>query len=180
MRPAALSLILLAAAVAAGPVLAKSTDRQQPMDLGAANMDALLSDDSVSTLEGSVTIRQGSLEVDADRAEIHRKAGEIDRIVLTGSPARLRQISDQGEPMDASAAQVVYTISSEVMVLTGNVVINQPRGNLRGETVKYDITTGRLDGGGDGQRVQMRILPKTAAPAPAAPAPATPAPAPTN
>ena len=174
MRPAALSLILLAAAVAAGPALAKSTDRQQPMDLSAANMDALLSDDSVSTLEGSVTIRQGSLEVDADRAEIHRKAGEIDRIVLTGSPARLRQISDQGEPMDASAAQVVYTISSEVMVLTGNVVITQPRGNLRGETVKYDITTGRLDGGGDGQRVQMRILPKTTAPAPA------PAPAPSN
>lgn len=167
MRPAALSLILLAAAVAAGPALAKSTDRQQPMDLSAANMDALLSDDSVSTLEGSVTIRQGSLEVDADRAEIHRKAGEIDRIVLTGSPARLRQISDQGEPMDASAAQVVYTISSEVMLLTGNVVITQPRGNLSGETVKYDITTGRLDGGGDGQRVQMRILPKAPAATPA-------------
>lgn len=174
MRPAALSVTLLALAFAAGPALAKSTDRQQPMDLSAANMDALLSDDSVSTLEGSVSIRQGTLEVDADRAEVHRKAGEIDRIVLTGSPARLRQVSDQGEPMDASAAQVVYTMSSEVMVLTGNVVINQPRGNLRGETVKYDINTGRLDGGGDGQRVSMRILPRTAAPAPA------PAPAPTN
>ena len=172
MRPAALSVTLLALAFAAGPALAKSTDRQQPMDLSAANMDALLSDDSVSTLEGSVSIRQGSLEVDADRAEVHRKAGEIDRIVLTGSPARLRQVSDQGKPMDASAAQVVYTMSSEVMVLTGNVVINQPRGNLRGETVKYDINTGRLDGGGDGQRVSMRILPKAAAPAPA--------PAPTN
>lgn len=167
MRPAALSVTLLALAFAAGPALAKSTDRQQPMDLSAANMDALLSDDSVSTLEGSVSIRQGTLEVDADRAEVHRKAGEIDRIVLTGSPARLRQVSDQGEPMDASAAQVVYTMSSEVMVLTGNVVINQPRGNLRGETVKYDINTGRLDGGGDGQRVSMRILPRTAAPAPA-------------
>jgi lipopolysaccharide export system protein LptA len=165
---------LLALAFAAGPALAKSTDRQQPMDLSAANMDALLSDDSVSTLEGSVSIRQGSLEVDADRAEIHRKAGEIDRIVLTGSPARVRQVSDLGEPMDATAVQVVYTMSSEVMLLTGNVVITQPRGNLRGETVKYDITNGRLDGGGDGQRVSMRILPKSQAPA--TPAPATPAP----
>ena len=174
MRPAALSVTLLALAFAAGPALAKSTDRQQPMDLSAANMDALLSDDSVSTLQGSVSIRQGSLEVDADKAEIHRKAGEIDRLVLTGAPARLRQVSDQGEPMDASAAQVVYNTSSEVMVLTGNVIINQPRGNLRGETVKYDMTTGRVDGGGDGKRVSMRILPKTAAPAPA------PAPAPTN
>ena len=168
MRPAALSVTLLALALAAGPALARSTDRQQPMDIDANNIDALLSDDSVSTLQGGVRIRQGSLEVDADRAEIHRKAGEIDYIVgivLTGSPARLRQVSDQGEPMDASAARIVYTISSEVMVLSGNVVITQPRGNLRGETVKYDITTGRLDGGGDGQRVSMRIMPKTAAPA---------------
>ncbi|MBW8367022.1 MAG: lipopolysaccharide transport periplasmic protein LptA [Arenimonas sp.] len=175
MRHAALSLTLLAVAFAAGPALAKSTDRQQPMDLSASNMDALLSDDSVSVLEGNVRIRQGSLEVDADRAEIHRKAGEIDEIILTGSPARLRQLSDQGEPMDATAARIVYGTASEVMLLTGNVVITQPRGNLSGETVKYDITTGRLNGGGDGQTVSMRILPRTAAPAPA-PAP-TPAPA---
>ena len=33
---------------------------------------------------------------------------------------------------------------------------------MRGETVKYDIDTGRLDGGGDGNRVQLRILPKSA------------------
>ena len=44
----------------------------------------------------------------------------------------------------------------------GSVVIEQPRGTLRGETIKYDLKTGRLDGGGDGKRVQMRILPKTA------------------
>ena len=174
MRHAALSLTVLALALAAGTATAKSTDRQQPMDLDAANMDALLTDDSMSVLQGSVRIRQGSLEVDADRAEIHRKGGEIDHIVLTGAPARLRQVSDQGEPMDATAARVVYTMSSEVMLLTGNVVITQPRGNLRGETVKYDINTGRLDGGGDGNRVSMRILPRTAAPAPA------PTPTPTN
>ena len=39
-------------------------------------------------------------------------------------------------------------------------VIEQPRGTLRGESIKYDLKTGRLDGGGDGKRVQMRILPK--------------------
>jgi hypothetical protein len=35
------------------------------------------------------------------------------------------------------------------------------RGTLRGETIKYDLKTGRLDGGGDGSRVKMRIMPKT-------------------
>ncbi len=162
MRPAAPSLILLVCLLATAPVLAKSSDRDQPMDIGADRTDALLGDDSVSTLEGNVRIRQGTMEVDADKAEIHRRAGEIDRIVLTGAPARLSQISDQGERMDAQARQIVYTPPNEMMVLTGNVEIQQPRGNLRGETIKYDIATGRLDGGGDGQRVSMRILPKSA------------------
>ena len=162
MRPAALSLTLLLSVLACAPALAKSTDREQPMDIDADRTDALLGDDSVSTMEGNVRIRQGTMEVDADRAEIHRRGGEIERIVLTGAPARLSQISDEGERMDAKARQVVYTPSSEVMVLTGNVEIDQPRGKLRGETIKYDIATGRLDAGGDGQRVSMRILPKSA------------------
>jgi lipopolysaccharide export system protein LptA len=155
-------LLFLAALVAAAPVLAKSSDRDQPMDLSADRTDALLGDDSVSTLEGNVRIRQGTLEVDADRAEVHRAAGEINRIVLTGAPARLRQVSDAGEPMEATANRIVYMLGDETMMLTNNVVITQPRGTLRGETIKYDINTGRLDGGGDGARVSMRILPKNA------------------
>jgi lipopolysaccharide export system protein LptA len=171
-RLSALSLVLL---VLASPlVAAKSTDRSQPMDIDADHTDALMEDNSVSTLQGNVRIRQGTLEVDADKAEIHQVNGEIQRVVLTGTPAKLRQIADNGEPTNASANTIVYTLNDERMVLTGSVVIEQPRGNLRGETVKYDINTGRLDGGGDGQRVSMRIMPKTAAPAPA------PATTPTN
>jgi lipopolysaccharide export system protein LptA len=163
MRPAARDLLLLLSLLAAAPALAKSTDRDQPMDINADSSDSLLQDNGMSVLEGNVTIRQGTLKVDADRAEVHRRNGEIERIVLIGAPARLRQVSDTGEPMDARARQVVYTLSNENMVLTGAVEIRQPRGTLRGETVKYDINTGRLNGGGDGQRVSMRILPKTAA-----------------
>ncbi|WP_295364890.1 lipopolysaccharide transport periplasmic protein LptA [Arenimonas sp.] len=155
-------LLLLAALLAAAPVLAKSSDRNQPMDISADRTDAQLGDDSVSVLEGNVRIRQGTLEVDAQRAEVHRAAGDTNRIVLTGAPAVLRQVSDAGEPMEANASRIVYMLADETMMLTGNVVITQPRGTLRGETVKYDINTGRLDGGGDGARVQMRILPKSA------------------
>lgn len=156
-------LLILATLLATAPVLAKSGDRNQPMDITADRTDAMLGDDSVSTLEGNVRIRQGSLEVDAARAEIHRAGGDPNRVVLTGAPATLRQVSDTGEPMEATANRIVYLLADESMMLTGNVVVSQPRGTLRGETIKYDINTGRLDGGGDGARVSMRILPKTAA-----------------
>lgn len=160
MRLVALSSMLLVAVL---PIMAqaKSTDRNAPMDVEADRTDATLGDDSDAILTGNVRITQGSLDVGADRAVIHRKAGEIDRVVLTGSPATLKQISDNGEPMNARASQIVYTLSNDVVVLTGGVVVEQPRGNLRGETIKYDLKTGRLDGGGDGKRVQMRIMPKT-------------------
>lgn len=162
MHPAA-NLLLLAALVAATPALAKSSDRQQPMDISADSTDAVMEDNGMSVLKGNVSIRQGTLEVNADRAEVHRVAGDIQRIVLTGAPARLKQVSDAGEAMEAEARQVTYTLSEDIMLLTGAVQVRQPRGTLSGETVRYDIGTGRLNGGGDGQRVNMRILPKTAA-----------------
>ena len=160
MRLLALSSLLLAAALPFAAD-AKTTDRNAPMDVAADRTDAMLGDDSDSILSGNVRITQGTLEVGAEKAVIKRKAGEISEIVLTGSPATLKQISDTGEPMNARASQIVYTMSTDVVVLTGGVVIEQPRGNLRGETIKYDLKTGRLDGGGDGTRVQMRIMPKT-------------------
>jgi lipopolysaccharide export system protein LptA len=167
-RAAADSLRLLAPALAlllAGPALAKSTDRNQPMDIGALRADAVLTDDGDAHLSGEVVITQGTLNVNADNAVVTRKGGEIDQVVLTGAPATLSQINDNGERMTARAAKIVYTLSNDVIVMTGGVVVNQPRGNLRGEMIKYDLTTGRLDGGGGGGRVQMRIMPKTTKPA---------------
>lgn len=162
MHPAA-NLLLLAALVAATPALAKSSDRQQPMDISADSTDAVMEDNGMSVLKGNVSIRQGTLEVNADRAEVYRVAGDIQRIVLTGAPARLKQVSDAGEAMEAEARQVTYALSEDTMLLSGAVQVRQPRGTLSGETVRYDVGTGRLNGGGDGQRVNMRILPKTTA-----------------
>ena len=145
---------------------AKTTDRNAPMDISADKTDAVLSDDSDSTLTGNVLITQGSMEITADRAVIHRRGGEITEVELTGAPATLKQVADNGEPMNARATRIVYTLNADQVVLTGGVVIEQTRGTLRGEIIKYDLKTGRLDGGGDGSRVQMRILPKSAGSAP--------------
>jgi len=132
------------------------------MDVEADHTDAELGDNGEAVLTGNVLITQGTLQVGADRATIHRNAGEISQVAVTGAPATLKQVNDNGETMNAHAAQITYTLSSDMIVLSGAVVIEQPRGTLRGETIKYDLKTGRLDGGGDGSRVKMRIMPKTA------------------
>ena len=176
-RPESAPSVRLAAIVlglALAPLAdAKTTDRSAPMDISADRTDAVLTDDSDSTLTGNVLITQGSMEIGADRAVIHRRAGEITQIELIGTPATLKQVADNGEPMNARATRIVYTLNEDQVVLTGAVAIEQTRGTLRGETIMYDLKTGRLDGGGDGNRVQMRILPKSATPAPPPAAPAS-------
>ena len=61
LRPNVITLALgLALAVAAQ---AKTTDRNAPMDITADKTDAVLTDDSDSTLTGNVLITQGSMEI---------------------------------------------------------------------------------------------------------------------
>jgi len=159
--PAAIAglAVLLALALPALAV-AKSSDRKAPMDVDAGATDALLTDNGDTVLSGGVTITQGTLEVKSDQAVIHRKNDEMSQVVLTGSPATLKQGNDNGEPMNARAAKIIYTLDSDLVVLTGGVVIEQVRGNMRGESVTYDLKSGRLNGGGNGGRVKMTILPK--------------------
>lgn len=170
MRLLAVSLTLLAASLSISPMAqGKSSDRNQPMDVQADNTDAVMEDNSDSTLNGNVVITQGTLQIKADRAIIHRSKGDIDKVTLTGGPVVMKQVNDSGEPMNAQASTIVYTLSSDLILLSGNVNIEQPRGSMRGENVKYDLKTGRLNGGGDGNRVSMRIMPKNKAPAEAKP-----------
>jgi lipopolysaccharide export system protein LptA len=142
------------------PAFGKSSDRNQAMDIGAERSDALLTDDGESSISGNVVISQGSLQINADQAVVTRVKGDIVKITLTGAPARMQQMNDTGELMKASARQIVYMLSTEQISLLGNVIIDQARGSMRGESIRYDIKTGRLTGGGDGTRIQMRIEPK--------------------
>ena len=152
---------LLLCVLLSSQVLAKSSDRNQAMDINADLGDALLTDDGESSISGNVIISQGSLQINADKAVITRVKGDTSKVTLSGNPARMQQMSDNGELMKATAKQIVYYISTEQINLLGNAVIDQPRGSMRGEVIRYDIKSGRLTGGSVGSRIQMRLEPKT-------------------
>ena len=153
----------LLAALVAGTADAKSSDRKQPMDISADNTDALLTDTSESSINGNVVISQGTLKIEADKAVISRVKGDVVKVTLSGAPTRMQQTNDNGDVMKASAKQIVYLISGEQIQLSGGVIIDQARGSMRGESIRYDLKTGRLTGGGNGGRVQMRLNPASGA-----------------
>jgi len=162
-----LSLILCIGAcigmIASAPAAAKKSDRSEPMDIDAGRQQGSLDDRGPTVLSGGVTIRQGTLDIRSDRAEISlAKDGEPQRALLTGSPVTLKQEMNDGTPMSARANTVDYDLQGEIVVFTGNVSIQQPRGTMTGERVVYDLNSGEVNSGGEGAgRVQMRIQPKS-------------------
>lgn len=147
---------LLAAAPGAQ---ARSGDRDEPMTIDAGDFDGIVADNAVTRYTDDVHIVQGSLDIRADSADITTRDGEITRVVLNGSPATLRQVDDAGDPMDARATRIDYDLSGNSVVMTGSVRIEQPRGNLSGERVVYNLDTGQINAGGEGGRVRTVIQP---------------------
>ena len=164
MNKVSAGALALAVALLPSLVLARSSDRRQPMDIESDAGDASLDESRPSILSGNVRITQGSLNIRAGRAEITQRNGDPVRAVLTGGPVTLTQQLDDGTPMSARANRVDYNMVTEIVTFDGNVSISQPRGSLSGAHVVYNMKTGQVNsgGGGDKGRVKMRILPRGA------------------
>lgn len=186
MRASASWALALLGLLVLAPAQAKRTDRDQPMDVQASHFDGFRKPNSTTTLKGNVVITQGSLKATGDLAKVHFDANaEIDSVVLTGSPAHLQQLDDNGNLMQGDAATIDYKVAKDYAVLQGHASITQQgRGEAHGDRLTYNTQTSEMtgDSGGDG-RVHMIFKPQpkagTAAPAAArSPAPAASAPAP--
>lgn len=158
----ALALLLIAAGVGFAPhAHALKADRLAPMDVEADTLETLVNEGR-AVLTGNVRINQGTLQVTAAKAEVSQNdKRQVSRAILTGTPATLAQDLDEGGRLNARARNIDYNVADGIVVLSGDVEIDQPRGVLRGQRVTYDLNTGRMTGGGaEGPgRVSLRINP---------------------
>ena len=160
---------LLSAAVlvfSVGGADARTSDRNQPMDIEAAHqVCGLGANDSCTYTD--VTMTQGTLRIKAAKAVIYQVNGDMSRAQMTGG-VTLHQELDDGTNFDSKSSNVDYDLRNDVVVFTGNVAITQQRGTLNGERVVYNMKTDQVESGGNGNgRVKMRILPKSAQGTPA-------------
>ena len=151
---------------------AKSSDRDQPMNIDSGAQTGTLTGDGKTTLSQGVIITQGTLDLRSSEAEIYMKDGEAVRAVFTGKQAKMKQQLDDGTWMDAVADKIDYDIKTEIITLTGNYKVTSARGTNAGQRMVYNTRTGEMNSGGDGSRVRTVIPPKNKTPAaqPAAPA----------
>ena len=165
-------IAVMLTAILALPVQAKSSDRNQPMNAEANSSDCSVND-GPCILNGNVLITQGTMEINADKADLRRANGDIRTVKLTGGPVRMKQQMDDGTWMNATSSQIDYDMAQETVVFTGSADIQQAgRGSIKGERIVYNMKTGQVQSGGNGnkgERVKVQFQPQNKAAKPETP-----------
>ncbi|MCW8125180.1 lipopolysaccharide transport periplasmic protein LptA [Microbulbifer halophilus] len=154
LRPLA-AVIALALSAQAAPL---PDDRNQPIKVQAKKLEASRGE-NLSVYSGNVVISQGSLQIRADRVEVHgSEEGEIDRVIATGKPAHFQQQVQQSQnPVKARARRIEFTVASDELHLTGEAHVDRDGNTLTAEKIDYDLGSEQMQAqgqSGDG-RVEM-------------------------
>ena len=94
---------LAALALSAGDAAALESDREQPLEVYADDTDGSLGD-GTTVLSGRVEIRQGTLHIQANQAEVEKSDGKVRTIRFRGAPATLHEARLAAEPAPIEAA----------------------------------------------------------------------------
>jgi lipopolysaccharide export system protein LptA len=146
-----LALLLLS-----GQLMALESDRKQPLEVSADSTEGTLGD-GMAVLSGNVVIRQGSMLVKADIAEIEKADGRVRSVVLTGKPVHLEQEIEEEGLVQADALKIEYEVATGIITLTGEATVIHPQYHVSGEMLKYDMNLQHFQGSGGDDNGRMRI-----------------------
>lgn len=134
--------IALAAALLTTATIAEKADRSKPMNVSAKRTDGNIeSGDGV--LDGDVRVQQGTMQIRADKAIIKTDPEGYRALQLLGKPVNYKEKREKGEGfIEAFAARVDYNEKTSLLKLTGSARITSPDGELKGETITYNVDTG--------------------------------------
>ncbi len=144
------------------PLMALESDRQQALEVNANSTDGTLGD-GITTLRGDVDIRQGSLHITADEAEVNKVDGRVSSVTFRGQPAFLEQEIEEQGLVQATANVIDYQVASGLVTLTGNADVKHPQYQISGESLTYDLNIQHFQGSGDesgDNRIHIRLDPE--------------------
>lgn len=154
-RRLALALLLLAAATAGWAA-------EAPIQIEADRAEvSQRTGESVYT--GDVVLTRGALTLRGQRLTVTR--GDSGRIhaVLTGEPARIERDRDGEDPVRGHARKLTYDAGGEMLELTGEAYIERGGNDVRGESIRHDLASGRTEADrGEDERVRITIQPESA------------------
>lgn len=149
------TLPALVLALASGP--ASAIDRSLPIELEAdrTEYDAV---SQVGKFFGNITITQGPLRIQADEAWFYQQGEETRLIRLKGGPVTFVQKGATAEEQfDGKSLEVEYYVMDQKVVFIDQVELVRPDMQLKSDRVRYDLTANQVMGGGEDNRVYIKL-----------------------
>ncbi|EGQ7763435.1 lipopolysaccharide transport periplasmic protein LptA [Vibrio sp. 2304] len=143
MKP--LHLSILALVLAAPQALALKSDTQQPVYINSDTQQVDMKSNQV-VFEGDVSLKQGSINIDADRIVVTRdpKTEAIKQIQAFGKPAKFSQLMDDGKTLSGQATELDYRISTDELTMKGQAQLAQDNNTIKGSSIRYQIGKQKL------------------------------------
>ena len=143
------------------PASALKTDTQQPMTINSVKQSLDL-EKNVTTFTDDVVIKQGSIDIRANKVVVTRPSSNSDKITIEafGNPVTFYQLQDDGKPIKGRASKARYEVDKELLTLTGNAYLEQLDSNIKGDKITYIVPTQQMEAFSDkGKRVTTVLLP---------------------
>ena len=172
-RLAAMLLVCAAVLLSAVAAHARSSDRDQPIHINAAEAEAD-NQNRVTIYRGDVVITQGTMRITGDTVWIYfDESNAITKLVSEGKPAHFRQLPDDGDVYQtADARRMEYYADKDLIVMLGDARYGEGDDRITAERIVYDSRNGRMTAdarageyasggeGGEKSRVNITITPK--------------------
>ncbi|UXI01614.1 lipopolysaccharide transport periplasmic protein LptA [Photobacterium sp. TY1-4] len=124
---------------------ALSNDTEQPIYINSDNQELDIQKNIV-TFTGNVVLRQGSIDIRADKLVVTRQtAGDGKEIIdAYGKPATFHQVMDNGKPIDGAAHRMRYDTATEFLKMTDEAILIQEGSEIQGKVISYKIDEQKL------------------------------------
>ena len=155
------TLILCSLALTA--TAAKKTDplKNAPINIYADYMRYEIKS-GVSTYSGNVRVTQNSIELTGDKVIAVQKEQVLKNITVTGKPATYRQLSEDGNYINAQSMQMEYQADKNTLVLSNKARLEQAGSVMESDQIIYDTINEVVIAGDDkaDKRVNITITPE--------------------
>ncbi|KGY11809.1 ABC transporter substrate-binding protein [Vibrio tubiashii] len=156
-------LSLISCLLLSSQAFALSTDQDQPVYIDSDSQQLDMQSNKVTFL-GEVKLKQGSININADKVIVTRdpEDGSIREIEGYGDLATFSQLTDDGKTLYGEAKELYYVMVDDQLTMIDQAMLSQDDSIIRGTKIRYKISSQKLiaDGKEKGDRVSTVLQPQ--------------------
>ena len=155
------SILLLTGVLLSNICFALQADRDQPIKV-EADKASIQKKSGISTYNGNVVVRQGSMRISADKLTITTHQGKFQKMVAQGQPSTFQQITEsKHKSISSSAKKMTFLANENIVIFENNAVLKQGENTFTSNRIVYNISKDQVNAGkkSGGDRVTITIQP---------------------